>query len=66
MKTGAPAGLPVSAAQAAACAWAADIKDDMHTIEEDRKKLDCYAVLDLITHRINGFRDSGKCYFKVF
>ena len=32
------AGLPASAAQAAARAWADDIKEDMHKIEEDSKK----------------------------
>ena len=27
-----------------------EIKDDMHKMEEDSKKIDCYAKLDLIIH----------------
>ena len=27
-----------------------EIKEDMHKIEEDSKKIDCYAILDLILH----------------
>jgi hypothetical protein len=30
-----------------------EIKDDMHKIEEDSKKIDCYAILDLIYIRLN-------------
>ena len=30
-----------------------EIKDDMHKIEEDSKKIDCYAILDLILHSFN-------------
>ena len=59
------AGLPASAAQADARAWADDIKEDMHKIEEDSKKIDCYAILDLIGHCIQCFIDSIKCCFKI-
>ena len=59
------AGLPASAAQADALAWADDIKEDMHKIEEDSKKIDCYAILDLIGHCIQCFIDSIKCCFKI-
>ncbi len=30
-----------------------EIRDDMHKIEEDSKKIDCYAILDLIVHSLN-------------
>jgi hypothetical protein len=30
-----------------------ELKEDMHKIEEDSKKIDCYAILDLIGHCIN-------------
>ena len=33
-----------------------EIKEDMHKIEDDTKKIDCYAILDLIIH-------SFKCSF---
>ena len=70
------AGLPASAAQAErnagaslrtshALAWAADIKEDMHKLEEDSKKIDCYAILDLILHSFKCFIDSIKCCFKI-
>lgn len=42
-----------------------EIKDDMHKIEEDSKKIDCYAILDLIGHCIKCFIDSFKCCFKI-
>ena len=42
-----------------------EIKDDMHKIEEDSKKIDCYAILDLIGHCIQCFIDSIKCCFKI-
>jgi hypothetical protein len=32
-----------------------EIKEDMHKIEEDSKKIDCYAILDLI-------KDCLVCY----
>ena len=35
-----------------------EIKEDMHKIEEDSKKIDCYAILDLIGHCIQCFIDS--------
>ena len=35
-----------------------ELKEDMHKIEEDSKKIDCYAILDLIMH-------SFKCFFKI-
>ncbi len=42
-----------------------EIKDDMHKIEEDSKKIDCYAILDLIIHSFKCFIDSIKCCFKL-
>ena len=30
-----------------------ELKEDMHKIEEDSKKIDCYAILDLIKDCIN-------------
>ena len=42
-----------------------DIKEDMHKIEEDTKKIDCYAILDLILHSFKCFIDSIKCCFKI-
>ena len=42
-----------------------EIKDDMHKIEEDSKKIDCYAILDLIGHCIQCFIDSIQCCFKI-
>ena len=39
-----------------------ELKEDMHKIEEDSKKIDCYAILDLILH---SFIDSIKCCFKI-
>jgi len=42
-----------------------EIKDDMHKIEEDSKKIDCYAILDLILHSFKCFIDSLKCCFKI-
>ena len=41
-----------------------DIKDDMKKIEEDSKKIDCYAILDLIAHCLKCIIDSFKCCFK--
>jgi hypothetical protein len=42
-----------------------EIRDDMHKIEEDSKKIDCYAILDLIIHSFKCFIDSIKCCFKI-
>jgi hypothetical protein len=42
-----------------------EIKDDMHKIEEDSKKIDSYAIIDLIGHCIQCFIDSIKCCFKI-
>jgi hypothetical protein len=42
-----------------------EIKEDMHKIEEDSKKIDCYAILDLILHSFKCFIDSLKCCFKI-
>ena len=42
-----------------------EIKDDMHKIEEDSKKIDCYAILDLILHSFQCLIDSVKCCFKI-
>ena len=42
-----------------------EIKDDMHKMEEDSKKIDCYAILDLILHSFKCFIDSIKCCFKI-
>ena len=55
------AGLPASAAQAGALAWADDIKEDMKNIEADSKKVDCYAILDLFIHSFKCLFDSLKC-----
>ena len=30
-----------------------EIKEDMHKIEEDSKKIDCYAILDSIKDTLN-------------
>ena len=59
------AGLPASAAQTDVLAWASDIKEDMKNIEADSKKIDCYAILDLIIHSFKCFIDSIKCCFKI-
>ena len=60
------AGLPASAAQAGALAWADDIKEDMKNIEADSKKIDCYAILDLFIHSFKCLLDSLKCCcFKI-
>ena len=40
-----------------------EIKEDMHKIEEDSKKTDCYAILDLIRDTIKCLFDSIKCCF---
>ena len=42
-----------------------EIKDDMHKMEEDSKKIDCYAILDLINDCLKCFIDSIKCCFKI-
>ena len=42
-----------------------EIKEDMHKIEEDSKKIDCYAILDLIKDCLKCFIDSIKCCFKI-
>jgi hypothetical protein len=42
-----------------------EIKEDMKKIEEDGKKIDCYAILDLILHSFKCFIDSIKCCFKI-
>ena len=42
-----------------------EIKEDMKKIEEDSKKIDCYAILDLIIHSFKCFVDSLKCFFKI-
>ena len=42
-----------------------ELKEDMHKIEEDSKKINCYAILDLIGHCIQCFIDSFKCCFKI-
>ena len=42
-----------------------ELKEDMHKIEEDSKKIDCYAILDLILHSFKCFIDSVKCCFKI-
>ena len=40
-----------------------EIKEDMHKIEEDSKKIDCYAILDLIKYTFKCILDSLKCCF---
>jgi len=42
-----------------------ELKEDMHKIEEDSKKIDCYAILDLILHSFKCFMDTIKCCFKI-
>ena len=42
-----------------------EIKEDMKKIESDAKKIDCYAILDLILHSFKCFIDSVKCCFKI-
>jgi hypothetical protein len=42
-----------------------DIKDDMKNIESDAKKIDCYAILDLIKDCLKCFIDSIKCCCKI-
>jgi hypothetical protein len=37
-----------------------DIKVDMHKIEGDSRKIDCYAILDLIRDSLKGIFDSLK------
>ncbi len=39
-----------------------EIKEDMHKIEEDSKKIDCYAILDLILH---SFKDSRRFSVRI-
>ena len=40
-----------------------EIKDDMKKMEEDSKKIDCYAILDLIKDTLKCILDSIKCCF---
>lgn len=40
-----------------------EIKDDMHKMEEDSKKIDCYAILDLIKDTFMCIIHSIKCCF---
>ena len=40
-----------------------EIKEDMQKIEEDSKKIDCYAILDLIKDTLKCILDSLKCCF---
>ena len=40
-----------------------DIKNDMHKMEEDSKKIDCYAILDLVKDTLKCLFDSIKCCF---
>jgi hypothetical protein len=43
-----------------------DIKNDMHNMEEDSKKINCYAILDLIKDTLKCILDSLKCcFFKI-
>ena len=42
-----------------------ELKEDMHKIEEDSGKIDCYAILDLIGHCIKCFIDSIKSCLKI-
>jgi len=41
-----------------------ELKEDMHKIEEDSKKIDCYAILDLILHSFKCFIDSNNVVLK--
>jgi hypothetical protein len=43
-----------------------EIKNDMHKMEEDSKKIDCYAILDLIKDTFKFIFDSLKCCFFKF
>ena len=40
-----------------------EIKEDMHKIEEDSKRIDCYAILDFIQDTFKCILDSLKCCF---
>ena len=40
-----------------------DIKNDMKKIDEDAKKIDCYAICDLIKDSIKCLLDSLRCCF---
>ena len=40
-----------------------EIKVDMHKIEEDSSKIDCYAILDLIKDTFKCILDYLKCFF---
>ncbi len=42
-----------------------ELKKDVIFFEEDAKKIDCYAILDLIGHCIQCFIDLLKCCFKI-
>jgi hypothetical protein len=43
-----------------------EIKVDMHKMEEDSKKIDCYAILDLIKDTLKCILDSIKyCFCRV-
>ncbi len=42
-----------------------ELKEDMQKLEQDSKKIDCYAILDLIGHCIKCFIDSIKSCVKI-
>ena len=42
-----------------------EIKDDMKNIESDARKIDWYAILDLIKDCLKRLIDSVKCCFKI-
>ena len=41
-----------------------DVKDDINNIEEDTKKINCSAIVDLIKHIIKFCIDSLRCCLK--
>ena len=42
-----------------------DIKQDMEQIQNDSKKINCYAILDLFIHSFKCILDSVKCFLKI-
>ncbi len=40
-------------------------KEDMQKMEKDSKRIDCYAILDLIIHYFKCFIDSIRFCFKI-
>ena len=47
------------------CEVCEDIKEDWKNIEEDTKKINCFAICDLIKHCLKCIFDSLRCCFKL-